>query len=171
MDHTFNISEFNHEKLFSVLRDQYKIENELITEDIYCRNIKDLRKTGGVIICCMDIFRFGLPVEDYFKFSMYNEDWDSVAEEYDEEEKARIMKLSKECGWTPDDGLNAAINGEEIGLAIKVSLVQDMIRMQKGLVRSDPESGSEFFQGVEVFGMPEINKFIDDFILSCKLPS
>ena len=165
---TANISDFSIEKLFSVLRDQYKYENNSITEDIYCRNIKDLRKEGGIIICCVDVYRMGLPIDEYSKFSMYNENWESFIEEYGEEEKTRIQSLSNENSWSPDDGLNSAINGDEIGLAIRVTLDQANICLEQGLVRSDPEMSSDTFYPVAEFGMPEINKMIRELIESCK---
>jgi hypothetical protein len=171
MDHTFNISDFDTEKLFAILKDQYKYENEIITEDIYCRNIKDLRKEGGIIICCLDIFRLGLPLEEYYKFSTYNEDWESFVKENGEDEKAGILTLSQENGWSPDEGLAMSITGEEIGLAIKVSLDQDKIKLEQGLVRSDLEKGSDTFHVIPEFGMPEINKFIRELTESCILPS
>jgi hypothetical protein len=169
MDYIFIISDFNLERLFSVLRDQYKYENDSITEDIYCRNIKDLRKEGGVLICCVDIYRMGLPIDEYSKFSLYNRNWESFVEEYGEEEKTKVQSLSMENGWSPDDGLNTAINGDEIGLAIKVSLDQSEIRLEQGLVRSDPERELDTFCPVTEFGMPEINKMIRELIESCQI--
>jgi hypothetical protein len=169
MGFVFNINDFNTERLFSVLRDQYKYENDSITDDIYCRNIKDLRKEGGIIICCVDIYRMGLPVEDYYKFSMHNGNWESFFEEYGEEEKTKIQSLSKENGWSPDDGLNTAINGDEIGLAIRVTLDQSNICLEQGLVRGDPEKSSDTFYPVAEFGMPEINKMIRELIESCQI--
>ena len=168
MDFTYNASEFNLERFFSILRDQYKFEDGVITEDIYCKNSKDLRREGGIIICCLDIFRLGLPLEEYYKFSTHSNDRDSF-EEDEEEEKTRILAMAQENGWVPDDGLNMAISGEEIGVAIKVSLDREIVKLEPGLVKGDPETSSDTFYNVSGFGMPEINKMIQELIGSCVL--
>ena len=169
MDFVYNINDFNTEKLFSVLRDQYKYEVDTLTEDIYCRNIKDLRREGGTIICCVDIYRMGLPIDDYLKFYNHHEDPGTFLNDNGEEEKERILSYAKEKNWSPDEGLAASINGEEIGLALRVSLDTDRIRLEEGLVRSDPETGLEKFIKMNESGMPEINRMIGELIESCKL--
>jgi len=176
MEQFYKITDFDLERFFSSTSEQFEYDNGNISvgDDISCRNLEDLKKKGGAVVCCVDIFSSGFNLKDYYDFSYYSEewdgeDWDTLIEIKGQEERNRLLALAKENGWHPDGDLASAINGDGVGIAIKVQLKNDKIELEVGTVGGESERSAPSFWYCGSFGMPEINKLIADLINACIL--
>lgn len=174
MESSYKIEEFDLEKLFSIFSFKYEFEDGSVGEDISCGDLESLKKRGNVVICCVEIFSSGFLLDDYYMFSENSEDnlwgnggWESFVDENGEDEKARILKIADEKGWKPDGDLAMAINGDGVGVAVKVSLNENVINLEKGFVGGGSEKSSPTFWETFDYGMPEVSKLINDTIKSC----
>lgn len=141
--------------------DCYVCDGDSLEQDIEICSCEELAACGGQIVRCIDIFSANLPLEDYALFSNCSEDdsWEDYLDEDWEEERDRILALAKEKKWEPDGNLAMAIDGDGAGVAARVTLAGDYLKIEPGYAVGGSERSSSTFEE-SGFGMAEIEKMV-----------